>query len=55
MNPEKRQGLPKLAFNSFNSRYKAPKEKEGFEDITPVDFSFRGTKEEYATWARYWL
>ncbi|KAH6874799.1 polynucleotide kinase 3 phosphatase-domain-containing protein [Thelonectria olida] len=54
MNPESRQGLPKLAFNGFASRYKAPSTKEGFEDVTEVHFEFRGTKEEYEIWGRYW-
>lgn len=55
MNPETREGLPKLAFNGFASRYKQPQVKEGFQDIIEVDFAFRGTKEEYETWARYWI
>jgi bifunctional polynucleotide phosphatase/kinase len=55
MNPEDRQQLPKLAFTGFAARYKEPKLKEGFEDIVEVDFKFRGTEEEYKTWARYWL
>ena len=55
MNPEKREALPKLAFNSFASKFKQPQEKEGFQDITEVEFRFRGSKEEYDIWARYWL
>ncbi len=55
MNPESRQSLPKLAFNGFASRFKEPKEKEGFQDIVEVEFKFRGTKEEYDIWHRYWL
>jgi bifunctional polynucleotide phosphatase/kinase len=55
LNPEARQGLPKLAFNTFSSRFKEPKTEEGFEEIVPVDFKFRGTKEEYDIWARFWL
>jgi bifunctional polynucleotide phosphatase/kinase len=55
MNPETREGLPKLAFTGFASRYRPPQVKEGFQDITEVDFVFRGTKEEYETWARYWI
>jgi bifunctional polynucleotide phosphatase/kinase len=54
MNPESRHGLPKVAFTGFASRYKPPQTKEGFEDITEVNFSFRGTKEEYGIWGRYW-
>lgn len=30
--------LPKLAFTSFASRYRAPKLEEGFKDIITVDF-----------------
>ncbi|KAL2270641.1 hypothetical protein VTJ83DRAFT_12 [Remersonia thermophila] len=55
MNPEARQALPKLAFNGFASRFKEPKVAEGFQDVIPVDFKFRGTKEEYEIWGRYWL
>ncbi|KAL7931928.1 PNK3P domain-containing protein [Trichoderma chlorosporum] len=54
LNPEKRDTLPKLAFTGFASRFKEPKEKEGFQDVTEVKFKFRGTKEEYALWGRYW-
>lgn len=55
MNPESRTGLPKLAFNSFASKFVAPKVDEGFQEVIEVDFKFRGTKEEYDIWARYWL
>jgi bifunctional polynucleotide phosphatase/kinase len=47
--------LPKLAFNSFGSRFKEPKTTEGFQDIVEVEFKFRGTKEQYDIWGRYWL
>ncbi|WYZ43506.1 hypothetical protein EsH8_VI_001205 [Colletotrichum jinshuiense] len=55
LNPESRVALPKMAFNGFKSRFKEPKVKEGFQDITEIDFTFRGTKEEHELWARYWL
>ncbi|KAL2022175.1 hypothetical protein VTK56DRAFT_6004 [Thermocarpiscus australiensis] len=55
LNPEARQALPKLAFTGFASRFKEPKVQEGFQDIVPVHFKFRGTREEYDIWARYWL
>ena len=55
LNPEDRQGLPKLAFTGFASRYKAPTIKEGFQDIVEVPFKYNGTKEEYSIWARYWM
>lgn len=55
LNPESRQSLPKLAFNGFASRYKAPQTKEGFQDVTEVDFKFRGTEDEYKIWGRYWI
>lgn len=44
-----------MAFTGFASRFKEPKLKEGFQDILEVDFKFRGTKEEYEIWGRYWL
>jgi len=55
LNPEDRQSLPKLAFHSFASRFKEPKVKEGFQDVVEVEFKFRGTKEEYDIWGRYWV
>ncbi|KAK2606504.1 hypothetical protein N8I77_005247 [Diaporthe amygdali] len=54
MNPEARTALPKLAFNGFASRFKKPSIKEGFQDVVEVDFKFRGSKEEFAIWGRYW-
>ncbi|KAG8414172.1 DNA kinase/phosphatase Pnk1 [Metarhizium acridum] len=54
LNPEARQRLPKLAFTSFASRYKAPQSKEGFQDIVELEFKFLGTKKEHDIWARYW-
>ncbi|KEY70530.1 hypothetical protein S7711_02690 [Stachybotrys chartarum IBT 7711] len=55
LNPESRQGLPKLAFTGFVSRFKAPQVKEGFQDITELDFRFRGSEDEYKIWGRYWV
>ncbi|KAL3962455.1 hypothetical protein ACCO45_003978 [Purpureocillium lilacinum] len=54
LNPESRQVLPKLAFTGFASRYREPKIKEGFQDITEVDFRFRGSRDDYKIWGRYW-
>ncbi|KAF4976021.1 hypothetical protein FZEAL_7277 [Fusarium zealandicum] len=54
LNPESRQGLPKLAFSGFASRFKPPHKREGFQDITEVRFHFQGTEEEYRIWGRYW-
>ncbi|KAI1873730.1 uncharacterized protein JN550_002999 [Neoarthrinium moseri] len=54
LNPEARTALPKLAFNGFAARFKEPKAKEGFEDVVEVEFRFRGSKDEYAIWGRYW-
>jgi bifunctional polynucleotide phosphatase/kinase len=54
MNPESRQILPQLAFNSFASRYQEPKEDEGFSEIVPIDFRFNGTEEDKKVWRQYW-
>lgn len=54
LNPEARESLPKIAFNTFTSRFKEPKVKEGFQDIIEIDFKFRGSTEDYAKWGRYW-
>ncbi|KAL8769358.1 MAG: hypothetical protein Q9194_005453 [Teloschistes cf. exilis] len=37
-NPEERRILPHSAFSSFASRFKPPKEEEGFQDIVRVEF-----------------
>ncbi|ATY65543.1 DNA kinase phosphatase Pnk1 [Cordyceps militaris] len=55
LNPEDREVLPEVAFTGFQSRYKPPQESEGFQDVTEVEFRFRGTPAEYQIWARYWL
>jgi bifunctional polynucleotide phosphatase/kinase len=54
MNPESRQILPQLAFNTFGSRYQEPKTDEGFSEIVPVEFKFEGTDDDKTMWARYW-
>ncbi|KYK54290.1 DNA kinase/phosphatase Pnk1 [Drechmeria coniospora] len=54
LNPEGRQALPKLAFAGFASRYKEPTVKEGFQDVIELPFAFRGSREDHATWSRYW-
>lgn len=55
MNPESRTMLPKMAFSGFASRYREPKVEEGFEDITRVDFVFKGTEEQRQIWSKYWV
>jgi len=37
-NPEKRSLLPRVAFSSFASRYRAPEVSEGFNDMIVIDF-----------------
>ncbi|KAI1506693.1 polynucleotide kinase 3 phosphatase [Biscogniauxia marginata] len=54
MNPEARTVLPGIAFNGFFSKLREPKAKEGFQDVLEIEFKFRGTREEYAIWGRYW-
>ncbi|KAF2968679.1 hypothetical protein GQX73_g4934 [Xylaria multiplex] len=54
LNPEARSSLPPLAFNGYFSRLREPTPKEGFQHVLPVEFKFRGTREEYAIWAQYW-
>jgi bifunctional polynucleotide phosphatase/kinase len=44
-----------MAFSGFSSRFKEPKVEEGFQDVVPVHFKFRGSKEEYDIWGRYWV
>lgn len=53
MNPEGRSMLPAVAFRSFQQRYIPPSINEGFQDITPIDFQFRGTTEQRRVWGQY--
>lgn len=55
LNPENRDNVPKIAFNSYSSRFKQPKTEEGFQDVIEAEFKFRGTNEEYSKWGRYWV
>ncbi|KAI0451908.1 polynucleotide kinase 3 phosphatase-domain-containing protein [Xylaria acuta] len=54
LNPEARSALPPLAFNGYFSRMREPTVKEGFQHVLPIEFKFRGTREEYAIWGQYW-
>lgn len=54
MNPERREALPRIAFNGFSARFKAPRAAEGFAEIVELPFRFRGSAEQYAIWGRYW-
>ena len=49
-NPENRTMLPKLAFTSFASRYRAPKLEEGFGEIIKVDFEVSATPRYLSYW-----
>lgn len=53
MNPEAREGLPQMAFGSFIKRFQQPTLKEGFEDITVIEFSFQGTPQQRDIWSQY--
>ncbi|KAJ6257168.1 [Pyruvate dehydrogenase [acetyl-transferring]]-phosphatase [Drechslerella dactyloides] len=46
LNPEKRESVPSMAFLNYKSKFQEPQLSEGFEDITVVDFEFRGTDAE---------
>ncbi|KAJ5367368.1 Polynucleotide kinase 3 phosphatase [Penicillium brevicompactum] len=55
LNPESRTSLPGIAFGDFGRRFSAPKLDEGFDDIIPVEFQFRGSKEAKELWGQYWI
>ncbi|KAG6020747.1 hypothetical protein E4U41_002738 [Claviceps citrina] len=50
----KRKMLPRLAWDSFDREFEEPTVEEGFQDVIAVPFKFRGTRDEYKVWARYW-
>ncbi|EPS35717.1 hypothetical protein H072_10858 [Dactylellina haptotyla CBS 200.50] len=55
LNPDGRSSLPDIAFRTFKSKFQEPEEREGFKDITVVDFEFRGTDAEYGVWKKHWI
>ncbi|KAI2788570.1 hypothetical protein POX_e06589 [Penicillium oxalicum] len=55
LNPESRQTLPGIAFIDYARRYQVPTLDEGFADIIPVEFRFRGTEDEKKLWSQYWI
>ncbi|EFX06234.1 diphosphomevalonate decarboxylase [Grosmannia clavigera kw1407] len=54
MNPERREALPRIAFNGFSARFREPSTTEGFAEIVELPFSFRGSADQYTVWGRYW-
>ena len=54
-NPESRASLPGIAFGDFNRRFREPTLNEGFQDITRVNFRFRGGEAEKKIWSKYWI
>ncbi|MCJ1374282.1 hypothetical protein MMC20_005514 [Loxospora ochrophaea] len=55
LNPEKRSILPHSAFSSYAARFRQPELKEGFHDITRIEFEFQGDDRERALWSRFWI
>ena len=53
-NPENRTILPNSALPAYMNAFQVPEKKEGFEDITKVDFVFEGTEDERKVWSQYW-
>ena len=51
MNPEAREPLPPLAFNSYASRFQEPLVSEGFESVVKVGFCVEGAMRR--VWRRY--
>jgi bifunctional polynucleotide phosphatase/kinase len=44
-----------MAFRTFKAKFKEPTVKEGFQEVVPIEFRFRGTEEEYGVWGKYWV
>ncbi|CAN8104509.1 unnamed protein product [Discula destructiva] len=55
LNPESRELLPKMAFSSFEKRFKQPNESEGFDAVHEYHFSYRGLEEDHLIWSKYWV
>ncbi|KAJ5468617.1 hypothetical protein N7475_006369 [Penicillium sp. IBT 31633x] len=55
LNPESRTSLPGIAFGDFGRRFRAPTLEEGFDDIIPVEFEFRGSQDAKELWSQYWI
>jgi len=54
MNPESRQILPEIAFNTFFARLQEPKATEGFDSVQTIDFRFDGTDQDREIWGKHW-
>lgn len=55
LNFEGRELVPKIAFNSYEKRFKQPLASEGFVEVIEHDFVFNGTEEDRAIWTKYWV
>jgi len=51
---ENRKLLPMSAIYIFANRFQEPTLDEGFEQITKIDFQFRGTPQEQEIWSMWW-
>ena len=54
-NPESRMSLPGMAFHDFARRFREPQLSEGFQDIVPATFRFRGDESARKAWSQYWI
>ncbi|EEH48399.2 polynucleotide kinase 3'-phosphatase [Paracoccidioides brasiliensis Pb18] len=55
LNPESRTALPGMAFGDFMRRFREPTLSEGFQDITQVEFKFRGDSAAKEVWGQFWV
>lgn len=55
LNFEARELVPKVAFVSYEKRFKEPKLSEGFVEVIEHEFRFNGTQEDHDIWAQYWV
>ncbi|KAI7850069.1 polynucleotide kinase 3 phosphatase [Circinella umbellata] len=50
----KSEPLSRIAYNTFKSRFQAPKKTEGFDEIKDINFVFEGTEEDKIAWKKWW-
>lgn len=55
LNFEARELVPKIAFKSYDKRFKEPQKSEGFAEVIQQEFIFNGTKEAHDIWTKYWV
>jgi bifunctional polynucleotide phosphatase/kinase len=53
-NDEKRELIGGIVFRMFKSKFQAPTQDEGFDEIKEIGFTFDGSEDDYRAWLKWW-